>query len=277
MRVEYFEGHGGIRLVADVGGKVDAPPVILLHGGGQTRFSWGKAAKELVEMGFRVISLDLRGHGESDWASDGNYAIDAFIADLKAVISTLDQAPALVGASLGGVTSLIAIGETDALLARALVLVDIVPHADAQGAGHIRDFMMGNLDGFTSVDEAADAVARYLPERPRPTSNEGLLKNLRLAEDGRYYWHWDPAFVGAQRQEMFSRMQAAAEKVRLPTLLVRGMQSRVVTDDGVEQLQRLIPHAELYNVAGAGHMVAGDKNDAFNEGVEAFLRRAVAI
>src|SRR5690554_1835019 len=277
MRVEYFNGYGGLRLAADVGGRAGAPPVILLHGGGQTRFSWGKAASELVEMGYRVISLDLRGHGESDWAGDGNYAIDAFIADLKAVIATLDSPPALVGASLGGVTSLIAIGEADEPLASALVLVDIVPHADIQGAEHIRDFMTGNLDGFASVAEAAEAVARYLPERPRPANNEGLLKNLRLAEDGRYYWHWDPAFVGAQRKEMFSRMQAAAEKVRLPTLLVRGMQSRVVTDDGVEQLQRLIPHADLYNVAGAGHMVAGGKNDAVNEGVEAFLLCAVAI
>ncbi len=270
-----FNGYQGMTLAADVGGDPANQPVLLLHGGGQTRHSWGKAARELAQAGYHSIALDLRGHGDSDWAADGDYSLDAFIGDLLAVIATLKQPPVLVGASLGGATSLLAIGEIGNHLARALVLVDVVPRMAESGMKHIGEFMRANLDGFISLQDAADAVARYLPGRPRPSSPDGLLRNLRLKEDGRYYWHWDPAFqLGKSRltpESFFTRLEQAASGIYVPTLLVRGKQSDLVTPEGVQLLLKLIPHAELVDVEGAGHMVAGDKNDAFNSAVESFL------
>lgn len=275
LHTQRYIGHRGLPLCADVGGDPANPPVILLHGGGQTRYSWGRAARELVQIGFHVIALDLRGHGDSGWAEDSDYSTDSFVADLKAVIATLDQPPALVGASLGGATSLLCIGESVQPLASALVLVDVVPRMAESGLQHIGAFMRGNLDGFANLQEAADAVARYLPGRPRPSSPKGLLKNLRLKEDGRYYWHWDPAFqLGKSRprpQDFFARLERAAARVQVPTLLVRGKQSELVTQEGAKLLLELIPQAQFVDVEGAGHMVAGDKNDAFNSAVERFL------
>lgn len=275
LHIQRYIGHRELPLCADVGGEPGNPPVILLHGSGQTRYSWGRAARELVQSGFHVIALDLRGHGDSGWAEDGDYGTDAFVADLKAVIATLDQPPALVGASLGGATALLCIGESEQPLASALVLVDVVPRMAENGMKHIGDFMRGNLDGFISLQDAADAVARYLPGRPRPSSPDGLLKNLRLKEDGRYYWHWDPAFqVGKSRprpEDFFTRLEQAASCIQVPTLLVRGKQSDLVTAEGAQLLLELIPHAKFVDVEGAGHMVAGDKNDAFNNAVEGFL------
>lgn len=279
LQTKRFRGFQGIQLTADVGGDPSNPPVILLHGGGQTRYSWGRAAQELVQAGYHVISLDLRGHGDSDWAVHGDYSISAFTEDLHAVISTLEQPPALVGASLGGVASLLCIGESEQSPASALVLIDVVPRMAAEGIKHIGDFMRGNLDGFATLDEAADAVARYLPDRPKRSSPEGLLKNLRLKEDGRYYWHWDPAFQSddtrGRSQDMFERMETAAARVTVPTLLVRGKQSDVVTPEGAQLLLELIPQAEFIDVEGAGHMVAGDKNDVFNRAVEGFLKQTL--
>lgn len=276
LRTERFKGASGVGLVADVGGEPGQPPVVLLHGGGQTRYSWGQATADLVCAGHHVISLDLRGHGESDWAVNADYSVNAFAADLEAVVATLDRPPALIGASLGGATALVAVGEHDGVLAESLVLVDVVPRMAQTGVDHIRDFMRANLDGFADVGEAADAVARYLPGRPRPSSNDGLMKNLRLRSNGRLYWHWDPAFqTGPTRidpEEMTTRMEAAARNVVVPTLLVRGRQSDVVTEDGARRLLELIPHAQFVDVEGAGHMVAGDKNDVFNESIESFLR-----
>jgi len=272
-----FNGCQGMTLAADVGGDPRNPPVILLHGGGQTRHSWGKAARELAHLGYYSIALDLRGHGDSDWAADGDYSLDAFIGDLLAVIATLDQPPALVGASLGGAMSLLALGEVGNHLARALVLVDVVPRMSPAGIQHIRDFMGGHRAGFANIDEAAHAVASYLPGRPRPDSNAGLMKNLRLKEDGRLYWHWDPAFQSermAQRNgDLYARMEEAARKITVPTLLVRGKQSDVVTQEGVDHLLELIPHAQFSDIEGAGHMVAGDKNDRFNRAIHPFLER----
>ncbi|WP_256326568.1 alpha/beta fold hydrolase [Pseudomonas sp. NFACC13-1] len=264
-----------MRLAADVGGCPGEKSIVLLHGGGQTRHSWGQAAADLTRAGYHVVSLDLRGHGESDWARDGDYSLEAFVADLRAVVATLQQPPVIIGASLGGATALVTVGEAESGLARALVLVDVVPRMSTKGVAQIRDFMQGNMKGFDNVQQAADAVARYLPNRPTPRSSEGLMKNLREGEDGRLYWHWDPAFqVGDKRIDatvMTARMERAAQRVRVPTLLVRGKQSDVVSSEAAGQLIDLIPHARCVDVEGAGHMVAGDRNDAFNGAIRAFI------
>lgn len=288
MQTRTFNGQQGLRLAADVGGDPGHQPVVFLHGGGQTRHSWGRAARETIALGYYVISLDLRGHGESEWSPEGRYEIDDYVADLKAVIAELPAPPALVGASLGGITAMVTAGESDHPLVAALVLVDIVPRMDMEGVARIRNFMEANPDGFVSLEAAADAVAEYLPERPRPPSPEGLGKNLRRREDGRYYWHWDPrmhgTFGGESGPEGFDgvlrmqqRMEAAARGVTVPTLLVRGAASAVVSTEGARHLMELIPHAEFVDVGGAGHMVAGDDNDQFNAAVEAFLQRVVQV
>src|SRR5699024_31719 len=118
-------------------------------------------------------------------------------------------------------------------LASALVLVDVVPRVEREGTDRISRFMTGNPDGFANFEEAADAVAAYLPHRPRPKSTGGLRKNLRQRDDGRWYWHWDPEFVtGELRPEthrLVERMCDAARRVRVPALLVRGTLSDVVS------------------------------------------------
>ena len=281
MRVERIAGAGGITLAADVIGAPHAPAVVLLHGGGQTRYSWGRLARRLGQFGYYVLSLDLRGHGDSDWAPDGDYRLDAFVADLYAVLERLPSPPVLIGASLGGISALLAVGESERELARGLVLVDVVPRLEQEGVRRIRDFMTAHLDGFASLEEAAAAVAAYLPHRPRPPSVDGLRKNLRQRADGRFYWHWDPAFVIGERRpgavSQLDRLLEAARRVRVPTLLVRGQASDVVSQAGVDELLALMPNARAVEVGGAGHMVAGDKNDAFNAAVEDFLRESFGI
>lgn len=272
----WFTGGSGNRLAADVSGPDDGPPVLLLHGGGQTRHSWSKAHQTLAQEGYRVISLDARGHGESDWIEDGDYSNQSQVDDLVAVINTLEAVPALVGASMGGVNSLIACAAYPAL-ASTLILVDVTPRLESEGIDNIIRFMTGNADGFTSPEHAADAITAYNPNRARPSSTRGLEKNLRLREDGRWYWHWDPLFMaGNHRQKVAAvsqRMVEAAGKIRIPTLLVRGQQSDVVSANGAQELQAIIPHLSFVDVEGAGHMVAGDKNDLFNAAIIEFLQR----
>ena len=280
MTTTTLRGWNGLPLAADIDGAEGNPTVILLHGGGQTRHAWAGASRKLVTQGYRAISYDARGHGGSGWAEDGNYSTDALVADLKAIIATLPEPPALVGASMGGITSLTAIGESPAGLATALVLVDVAPTIERKGVEAIRRFMTANPGGFETLEQAADAVAAYNPSRPRPKSPAGLMKNLRQGEDGRYYWHWDPRIIAGSQEEHVAyldayetRMSGAARNVTVPTLLVRGSQSDVVSPEGARRLQELIPQAEIADISGAGHMVAGDRNDAFNEAVIGFLQR----
>jgi pimeloyl-ACP methyl ester carboxylesterase len=283
MRIETrrYAVPSGINIVGDVGGDPARPAVILQHGGGQTRHSWGKAMRDLLAAGYHVVNLDARGHGDSDWAPDGNYTVEALSQDLRTVIATLSSKPALVGASMGGACSLYTVGNSAEPIASALVLVDFVPHIGMQGAQRIADFMQAKPEGFANVEEAAEAVAAYNPHRPRPRNPSGLMKNLRLREDGRLHWHWDPKMLmSSQRLEpplFMSTLAEAASRVRIPTLLVRGLQSDIVTPEGMRQFQQLLPSLEIYDVAGAGHMVAGDDNDAFNRGVIGFLKHHLPI
>jgi pimeloyl-ACP methyl ester carboxylesterase len=270
-----FPGFGGVTLAGDAYGDPSRPPVLLLHGGGQTRHAWGATASNLAAAGFYALTMDLRGHGESAWAEDGNYEIEAFAADIHAVAAHLASPPALVGASLGGLSSLAA--QHARPVASAVVLVDITPRMDPEGVQRIVGFMVAHPDGFATVEEAADAIAAYLPHRPRPRDTGGLAKNLRLGADGRWRWHWDPRFLSGpprSAQEHYpERMNAAARALDVPTMLVRGRMSEIVSEEGVREFLELVPHAEYVDIEDASHMVAGDRNDLFCEAVVDFLSR----
>jgi pimeloyl-ACP methyl ester carboxylesterase len=222
--------------------------------------------------------MDLRGHGDSGWCPDANYELHANAADLVDVIGQLDDpTPTLVGASLGGITSLLAVGESPSPVARALVLVDVVPKIEMEGAQEIIGFMAARPDGFESLDEAADVIAAYLPHRKRSRNNDGLRKNLR-ERGGRFFWHWDPRLLnslghGLSEDGKRDFLETAAGNISIPTLLIKGGKSRIVSTDGVRAFQTLIPHAEFVNVEEADHMVAGDANDAFNAPLLDFLSR----
>jgi pimeloyl-ACP methyl ester carboxylesterase len=259
----------------------DRGPVLMLHGGGQTRHSWDRAAPSLAAEGWDVVTLDARGHGDSAWAPDGDYAVEALVADLLLVRDQLAEwspkLPVIIGASMGGMTAMVAEGEIGGV-ARALVLVDIVPRIELDGVERIGAFMSSAPTGFESLEEVADAVAAYQPHRERPENIEGLRRNVRLAEDGRLYWHWDPAFMrigeglDVDHDAHRIRLADAARRIAVPTLLVRGMLSDIVSDAGAAELLELIPGATAIDVAGAGHMVAGDDNAIFVDETTAFMR-----
>jgi pimeloyl-ACP methyl ester carboxylesterase len=284
LRPLELSGAGGLRLAAEAAGDPAAQPVLLLHGGGQTRHAWAGTVQRLGAAGYYAIAYDARGHGDSQWAPDGNYSADALVADLAVVRAGLAAPPALVGASMGGLTAMVALGESSSDFARALVLVDIAARLEADGVERVLHFMRSHTGGFASLDEAVDAVAAYNPHRPRPRSTGGLRKNLRLREDGRWYWHWDPRFLDSATHSRAGealvqqeRRERAARRISAPTLLVRGGSSDVVSPEGARALQALIPHAELFDVQGAGHMVAGDRNDVFSQAVIDFLRRKLPV
>ncbi len=283
MTIRTFRGSEDNRLVASLVGAWPNPShALLTHGGGQTRHAWGGAARALAHAGVSAVVLDQRGHGDSEHVPSKAYRFEDFAADVGAVSDVLvDETgglPILIGASLGGLASLLAVGE-GRVRARALVLVDVTPEMDMDGVRRIHDFMGANAtDGFATLEEAADAIAAYLPHRPRPRSLEGLKKNLRLGPDGRWRWHWDPAFmqgpfaISHDRSGLPERFAAACRGVDVPTLLVRGASSELVAPEHAERFLKAVPHARFLDVSGARHMVAGDRNDAFTDAVLGFVQ-----
>jgi pimeloyl-ACP methyl ester carboxylesterase len=277
-----FAGFDGITLVADewnrdtpANSSAGRPTILMLHGGGQNRFSWKNTGQVLADEGYHVVALDSRGHGDSDRAPNADYAVETLTADVLRVLNAIGGPVVLIGASMGGLTGILVADSAGPDKVTGLVLVDVVPRYEKNGSARIRDFMLGNIDGFGSLEEAADAVAAYLPYREKPRSPEGLKKNLRL-RDGRWYWHWDPAFMTAPgddpelRTENFER---AAADLKVPVLLIRGKLSDVVSPEGVRHFLATVPRAEFVELSNAGHTAAGDDNDAFSGVVVDFVRR----
>lgn len=267
-----------VTIAADRRGDPADPPVLFLHGGGQTRHSWGRAAEVVAGRGWCTYTVDSRGHGESDWSSEGRYALRHFAADLVTVAEQIGGQPVVVGASLGGLTALLAMGRERPGLGRGLMLVDIVPEMEQTGTDRIGDFMATHVEsGFGSLEEAAEAVEAYNPRPGRRVDPDGLRKNLR-ERDGRWYWHWDPRFMtqlgrANEGSELFDEalLMDCARAITVPKVLVRGRMSDVVTEEAARRFVDAVPGTGYVDIADAAHMVAGDRNDVFRSAVVDFL------
>lgn len=272
-----LKGSTGLTLVADAYGNPEDPPVIFAHGGGQTRHAWGGAAEALAREGLYAVTHDLRGHGDSDWDPDKDYSMEIYSRDLKTVADSFERQPACVGASLGGLAGMIVEGKIAPGTFSSLTMVDITPRMEEAGVEQVMGFMGEHMtEGFATLEEAADIIAAYMPQRKRAKNLDGLAKNLRLHDDGRYRWHWDPAFVTISNQARVNKVEnhldEPARGVKCPTHLIRGKQSQIVSQESVDHFMEVIPHAAYTDITGAGHMIAGDKNDMFNDAVAKFLK-----
>lgn len=265
-----------LKIIGDAWGSPENPAVLLLHGGGQTRHAWKNTAIKLAQQGWYAVALDLRGHGESSWHPQGDYRLESFVSDLRYIATTFDKPPALVGASLGGLTGLIAEGHGKSSIFSSITLVDIAHRHESKGADRIIAFMKEHVEeGFANLEEAGKAVAAYLPYRSTASDLSGLKKNLKLAPNGRYYWRWDPKLLKCineiNENENSEKFESVARSLKIPTLLVRGHMSDVVSEDVVKEFLKLVPHAKFVDIKGAGHMIAGDLNDVFSDSVISFL------
>jgi pimeloyl-ACP methyl ester carboxylesterase len=274
-----YRGVSGLALVADEWNRGTAPhgrpAILMLHGGGQNRFSWKNTGQVLADQGFHVVALDSRGHGDSAWSPDAEYGLEVLRDDVLAVIDAISGPVVLIGASMGGLTGILAADEAGPQKVVKLILVDVVPRYDKDGSARIREFMFSNIAGFETLEHAADAVAAYLPHRTKPRSPAGLKKNLRL-RDGRWYWHWDPNLMtkpGDDPQLRVEKMERAAIDLKIPILLIRGKLSDVVSPEGVKDFLQKVPNAEFVELSEAGHTAAGDDNDAFTDAVVQFVKR----
>ena len=222
-----------------------------------------------------MITFDGRGHGDSDWSATGDYDEAALIRDLQTVIAASgSERPVLGGASAGGAVALAAVGR-GLVDARGLILVDIVPQTELEGYSRIRAFMLEGMKGFATPEEAAEQVAAFRG-LSSPPNVRALARNLRMTDDGRYRWHWDPRYVEARHRDLadrHDRLAGYARRVTIPTLLVRGGSSDVVSEEGAREFLTLCPHADYINVENIGHMLVGDRNDIFGSVARPFLQR----
>jgi pimeloyl-ACP methyl ester carboxylesterase len=274
-RVTSFPTDDGLRLAVETGHADGRPTLLFAHGFGQTRGAWSATAAAMAAQGYRCVSFDSRGHGESDRLPGGDYHMQQFADDLIRLAAAQPEPPVLVGASMGGLLGLLVAGEVRPSPFSALVLVDITPRWETAGVERILAFMQAHPDGFADYAEAAEQIAAYLPQRRERKSEQQLRPLLREGSDGRLRWHWDPALLAggvvSESERYQPRLMAAAAKVDVPVLLVSGGRSDVVSRDTVEEFLQLVPHARHVELPMATHMLAGDANDAFTRAIASFV------
>ena len=234
MTIIAFKGFGGVRLEAEVAGEEHDPAILLVHGAGQTRAVWTEVADSLVRAGRRVVSLDLRGHGGSEWPDDGRYDLDAHVEDLRAVLAQMGSRPVLVAATLGGWIAVAALATDAANLAAGLVLVDMPIRTDPELAAEIAD--------------------RLRASRSRA--------------------NWDERTLGAfPIDQVPERLFAAAPELKLPTLVVRGGLSWIQRSPEAQAFDAALPYGESAEVEDVDLLVVTDRSEAFLGLLLDFLER----
>lgn len=252
-----------MRLAASAWGDPLAPQVCFFHGGGQSRRSWSGAARHVAAAGYRAIAIDLRGHGESGWAPDGDYLLDAYARDIVRLIDALPRPVALVGASRGGQAAFCAASRRPTRVP-LVMLADVAPQMDETYVGGIRSFLHASLPGFVSLDAAADALAHHLG-RPR-IADPSRLRHAMREENARLYWTWDPRMVSVEAfvpPSEAETMIAAAEIISVPVVLIRAEFGSLVDDASVAHFRRLVSQLIVEQAPGTRHMFTGDDNAAF--------------
>lgn len=258
-----FQGDG-LTLAGEAYGDPAAAPVLFFHGGGQSRSAWRGSARTVAQAGYYGVTFDLRGHGDSDWASDEDYLLDAFGRDVESLLAQFDRPVTLVGASRGGQAALVG-GSRHPDRVRLIMLADVAPLMRDDGVDGIRAFFAQSAAGFATLDAAAEALARNL-DQSRLGDASRLARSMRQDAAGRWHWRWDPATGRTEFLHPPSEGEAvlaAAARVTSPIVLVRAELSHLLTDTGVAEFQRLTPQLRVVTAKGVGHMFTADRNDAF--------------
>jgi esterase len=247
-------------------------PILFLHGGGQTCRTWDVVCHELSQH-YRCIALDQRGHGDSEWSYESDYGVEAHAADTAGLVDALGLAPlTIVGMSLGGING-IQYALTWPGTLTAFVAVDTGPWVNSEAGQPVRDFMQ-EVSGLEQLEQFIDAALRFNPRRDARLLRHSLWSNLRACPDGRLMWKTD-----LRRREERSRavlsalgpLQARIAELSCPTLIVRGGESAIFTDDHAQRFATAIPNGRWIAIAGAGHSVQGDRPKALVEALRNFL------
>lgn len=254
-------------------GNPGAPPILMLHGMAQSAHTWDFSALALSDR-FRVLALDQRGHGDSDWAPDGDYSLDAHLRDISAFVEAMGLRDlVMVGLSMGG-RNAFSFAALHPDLVRALVIVDIAPRSGRSGASAIRTFIE-RVDELDTFEEFVDRVKGYNPRRSRTQIRGSLAHNLKQLPSGRWTWKYDKVLRSPSRPQpgpgFEERQWDYIERVACPALVVRGAYSKVLTQEIAEETVGRLPHGELAVVEDAGHLVPGDNPPGFIRVLEEFL------
>jgi len=254
-------------------GAPDAPPVVLLHGGHQSAHSWDLVSLHLAQK-YRVLALDQRGHGDSEWARDVEYSNHNMALDAEAFIAAMGlQRPVLIGHSMGARNSML-LARRDHAYLRAMVIVDVGPEVTERGRAAIAGFVQANQE-FDDLEHFVANVRKYDPYRPREHIERTVKYNMLQRADGKFVSKCDsnPRKLGIVRGTgpLDNITLDDARDFNLPVLVVRGETSNILAPDAAERFRDALPHGTLVTVPNCGHNVHGQNTKGFIAALNHFL------
>ena len=273
--MERFVVANGLRFHYLEWGDRAKPTILLLHGFAQTCHSWDFVSLSLADR-FHVIALDQRGHGDSEWAPDGDYSPESQQRDINAIVEALGLNDLiLMGLSMGG-RNAFTYAANHPETVKALVVVDASPENLRAGSQNIKRFVQQE-DELDSLDDFVERVRVYNPRRPISQIRGSIAHNLKQLPNGKWTWKYDrvlrtPGGRPSPDHKTAERLWGYVDSLKCPTLIVRGAASDVVALETAEQMRLRIPNGQLATVEGAGHLVMGDNPSGFERMVSAFLQ-----
>jgi pimeloyl-ACP methyl ester carboxylesterase len=253
-------------------GTTGKPPFVCLHGGAQTAHSWDDFAP-VMRGDYHVYALDQRGHGDSDWAADGDYGRQTQCEDVAAFVSALGLSPfILAGLSMGGINAITYTARYPENV-RALIIVDVGPEIEARGRENIQNFI-SQIDELDSFEAFVERAHRFNPRRSLENLRQRLSHNLKQLPNGKWTWKFDQKRLGTGVRSGIGPegLWDDVRKIRCPTLIVRGGESDILAPEAAERMRAAIPNCRIAVVPGAGHSVMGDNPAGFAAAVREFLR-----
>lgn len=260
----------GIRLRYLDWGNGHLPGLLFIHGFAQQAHSWDFAALAVQDL-FHVISIDLRGHGESEWSPDGMYSFDDLYADVDAFVAAADlKQPVICGLSLGGTLAYTYVSRNPTGV-KALVIAESVPESRKEGMASIRAFTSGP-GTFATLEDLVDKVRTLTPWRSAEQVRSSLVHSVGRNEADKWTWKYDPAIRTLHERPVDSDSRwSALGRVNVPTLLIRGEDSDITDAATFERMKSVVPGSQIVSIPGAGHRVSGDNPARFNAALRSFV------
>lgn len=255
-------------------GNTDKPDLVMIHGLRGHAHSWDDVSAAVCQ-DYHVMALDQRGRGETDWAKDGDYSTDAYVADVDGFCTALGLDKfILMGHSMGGRNAMTFAGKYPHRLEK-LIIVDMGPETDPRGGKRISQEIIDVPEEFDTFD----AVVEYMMKQNRFASETVMRRRLQYATkelpNGKTGWRYDLAIREARRNPQPAAPQTdlwpVLAQITCPTLVVRGMDTDLLPEAVAQRMTKDLPQGQLVEIPRAGHMVFEDNPEDFITGLRRFL------
>ncbi len=276
-REDFIEANGLRFHTREWGEARSKHAVIMMHGYAETSDVWLDVGPDLGRE-FRSISFDLRGHGQSSYASNQDYSRTAQVEDLEALVEQIGlRSVTLVGHAMGGANAICYAAEHPESVS-ALVLVETAPEMLRSGMESLRR-LVATASEFRSIEEAIEAFRPFYPYATNDQIQRRALAGLK-SENGGYTWDFDPIFRDATArpiapdpgQRRFHDLWDSADRLQCPLMIIRGSETDMMTPEAIQRLHRRVIGSRVSLIEEAGHPVPTDQPSMLALNIREFLQ-----